>query len=69
VIALGATYEPSLLPGLLDDYHTFYTFEGAKEIRKLLSEFQGGTIVLLFATSNVAPKCSIVWGKAPLLID
>jgi sulfide:quinone oxidoreductase len=69
VIALGATYEPSLLPGLLDDYHTFYTFEGAKEIRKLLSEFQGGTIALLLATSDIAPKCPIVSGKAPLLID
>jgi sulfide:quinone oxidoreductase len=69
VIALGATYEPSLVPGLLDDYHTFYTFEGAKEVRKLLSEFQGGTIVQLLATSDVTPKCPIISGKAPLLID
>ncbi len=69
VIALGCSYEPSLVPGLLDDYHTYYTFEGAKEVRKLLQEFTGGTIVQLLAMLDVSMKCPITSGKAPLLID
>ena len=45
VIALGCTYDISQPPGLKDDYHTYYEFEKAKELREMLERFTGGSIV------------------------
>lgn len=40
VIASGADYVPEEVPGLLKDYHTYYTLEGgALELRNILQGF------------------------------
>ncbi|WP_193322906.1 NAD(P)/FAD-dependent oxidoreductase [Pyrobaculum calidifontis] len=69
VIALGCTYDISQPPGLKDDYHTYYEFEKAKELREMLERFTGGSIVQMVYMPDVPIKCPIASGKGPLLID
>ncbi|WP_243675367.1 FAD-dependent oxidoreductase [Vulcanisaeta distributa] len=40
VIASGADYAPEEVPGLLRDYHTYYTLEGTLELRNALQGVQ-----------------------------
>jgi sulfide:quinone oxidoreductase len=46
VIALGAHVDPAGVPGLASA-ETFYTLEGAEQLRKALEEFRGGDLVVL----------------------
>ncbi|WP_069807813.1 NAD(P)/FAD-dependent oxidoreductase [Vulcanisaeta thermophila] len=67
VIATGTDYVPEEVPGLLKDYHTYYTLEGALELRSILSSFSKGTIVQLFVEPPI--KCPIAPLKFGLLLD
>ena len=46
VVALGADLAPERTPGLLECGHEFYSPAGAAEIRDLLPDFRGGSIVI-----------------------
>ncbi|ADN51465.1 NAD(P)/FAD-dependent oxidoreductase [Vulcanisaeta distributa] len=67
VIASGADYVPEEVPGLLKDYHTYYTLEGALELRNILQGFNKGTIVELFVEPPI--KCPIAPLKFGLMLD
>ena len=67
VIASGAEYAPEEVPGLLKDYHTYYTLEGALELRSILQGFGKGTIVELFVEPPI--KCPIAPLKFGLMLD
>ena len=47
VIALGADYDMSLVPGLKESAETFYTLDGAVKLRGRLDSFTGGDVVVL----------------------
>lgn len=67
VIATGAEYTPEEVPGLMKDYHTYYTLNGALELRETLQGFSKGTIVQLFVEPPI--KCPIAPLKFGLLLD
>lgn len=67
VIATGADYVPEEVPGLIEDYHTYYTLEGALELRDALGNFSRGNIVELFVESPI--KCPIAPLKFSLMLD
>ncbi|MEM4577577.1 MAG: FAD/NAD(P)-binding oxidoreductase [Pyrobaculum sp.] len=69
VIAAGCGYDLSLVPGLEQDYHTYYEYNKAKELKELLHNFKGGTIVHLVAMLDVSIKCPIAPGKFSLVLD
>lgn len=69
VIAAGCGYDPSLVPGLEGDYNTYYEYNKAKELREILRNFKGGTIVHLVAMLDVSIKCPIAPGKFSLMLD
>ncbi len=54
VAALGAEMAPDLVPGLAAA-HTFYTLDGAVQLRDSLQQFSGGTIAVV--VSSVPYKC------------
>ena len=47
VIALGAAHDLSLVPGLAEAAHSFYSLEAAARLRDALAAFAGGRIALL----------------------
>jgi sulfide:quinone oxidoreductase len=55
VIALGAELAPEIIPGLEQDAHTFYSFEGAQKLRDTLRSFQGGKVAVV--VSALPYKC------------
>ncbi len=55
IIALGAELAPETIPGLAEDSHTFYSFEGANNLRKTLEAFTGGSIAIV--VSALPYKC------------
>jgi sulfide:quinone oxidoreductase len=67
VIATGADYAPEEVPGLLRDYHTYYTLEGALELRNVFQGFSKGTIVELFIEPPI--KCPGAPLKFMLMLD
>jgi len=67
VIATGADYVPEEVPGLLKDYHTYYTLDGTLELRNMLQGFSKGTIVELFVEPPI--KCPIAPLKFGLMLD
>ncbi|MGC8544190.1 MAG: NAD(P)/FAD-dependent oxidoreductase, partial [Vulcanisaeta sp.] len=67
VIATGADYVPEEVPGLIKDYHTYYTLDGALELRNALQSFSKGTIVELFVEPPI--KCPIAPLKFGLMLD
>lgn len=69
VVALGARYSLDHPPGIKDDYHTYYSLEGARELRDLLRGFQGGSIAQLVVMPDTPIKCPIAPGKSSLLLD
>ncbi|ABP50493.1 MULTISPECIES: NAD(P)/FAD-dependent oxidoreductase [Pyrobaculum] len=69
VLALGVSYDPSLVKGLLDDYNTYYSYDKAKELRSILAGFKGGVVVHLISSLEVPIKCPIAPGKFSLLLD
>jgi sulfide:quinone oxidoreductase len=46
VIALGADYDIGATPGLSEGGYEFYSFEGAERVRKVLSSFSGGHVIV-----------------------
>lgn len=50
IIALGAEYAPESIPGLSEETHTYYSFEGANELQSTLQSFRGGKIALVVCT-------------------
>ncbi len=67
VIALGAEYDLSAVPGLAEAGHCLYTLEGATAARDALRGFDGGRIVVLTAVPQY--KCPAAPYEAALLID
>jgi len=55
IVTLGAELAPQLIPGLSEEAHTFFTLEGAQNLRQTLGHFQGGKIVLVI--SALPYKC------------
>jgi sulfide:quinone oxidoreductase len=46
VIALGADYDLSATPGLIESGHEFYSVEGAFKLREVLANYEGGDVVI-----------------------
>jgi sulfide:quinone oxidoreductase len=59
VIALGANLDLTLVPGLAEAAHTFYTVEGAQRLRAELERFLGGDLAILI------PKVPFMCPPAP----
>jgi len=59
LIATGARLAPEAVPGLTDDYNTFYTMDGSIDLRERLSTFDSGRIVV------TTPECPIACPGAP----
>jgi len=61
IVALGAELAPELIPGLsssagsADAVHTFFTLEGAAQLRDALQSFNGGTVAVV--VSALPYKC------------
>ncbi len=55
ILALGAELAPQKIPGLAEDAHTFYTYQGAQRLNEALRDFQGGKIALVI--SRLPYKC------------
>ncbi|OGL00381.1 MAG: hypothetical protein A3I14_17235 [Candidatus Rokubacteria bacterium RIFCSPLOWO2_02_FULL_73_56] len=55
IVALGAELAPEAVPGLAEEAHTFYTFDGAARLRDALAAFRGGTVAVVIAA--VPYKC------------
>jgi sulfide:quinone oxidoreductase len=66
VIALGATLNPGIVPGLAETAHTFYTVAGAQRLRGALEDFTSGDIVILIP--RVPFKCPPAPYEAALLL-
>src|SRR3972149_1627182 len=49
VVALGAELAPDSVPGLAESAQTFYTFDGAAQLRTALRDFSGGKIAIVVA--------------------
>jgi sulfide:quinone oxidoreductase len=67
VIALGAEYDLSAVPGLAAAGHCLYTLEGATAARDALQAFRGGRLVVLTAAPQY--KCPAAPYEAALLVD
>jgi sulfide:quinone oxidoreductase len=46
VVALGADLDPAATPGLLEAGHEFYSAAGAARLRSVLTDFEGGAVVV-----------------------
>lgn len=67
VVALGADLDPAATPGLLEDGHEFYTVTGAFGLRDVLSEFDGGRVVV--GVTSTPFKCPPAPSETALLVD
>jgi sulfide:quinone oxidoreductase len=67
VIALGADYNPAVVPGLAEAGHCLYTPEGANAGHAALRAFDRGRIVVLTAAPQY--KCPAGPYEAALLVD
>jgi sulfide:quinone oxidoreductase len=66
VIALGADYDFSATPGLLESGNEFYSVRGALEIRKLLPSFKEGHA--LIAVTSTPFKCPPAPSECALML-
>jgi len=55
VVALGADLAPGAIPGLAEASQTFFTFDGAAQLRDTLKSFSGGRIAVV--VSAMPYKC------------
>jgi sulfide:quinone oxidoreductase len=67
VIATGARLEPGVVQGLKEDYNTFYTLDGALDLRDKLDTFDNGKIVIL--TPEMPIACPGAPSKFTVLLD
>jgi len=72
VIALGAELAPKLIPGLEASF-SFYTFEETQKLRKALSEFMGGKIMVEIVLGEKKRKVLVIlqsdWFRAGRVDD
>jgi sulfide:quinone oxidoreductase len=67
VIATGARLEPGVVPGLKEDYNTFYTLDSTLDLRDKLDNFDNGKIVIL--TPEMPIACPGAPSKFTVLLD
>lgn len=66
VVALGAEYSPETIPGLADESHTYYTFDGSLSLYNRLRSFEGGKIAVVI--SSLPYKCPAAPHEGAMLI-
>jgi sulfide:quinone oxidoreductase len=66
VVALGADLDPGATPGLVEAGHEFYTVEGAFALREVLSEFDGGRVII--GVTSTPFKCPPAPSETALLM-
>ena len=66
VVALGADLDPGATPGLLEAGHEFYTLEGAFALREVLSDFDGGRVIV--GVTSAPFKCPPAPSETALLM-
>jgi sulfide:quinone oxidoreductase len=66
VVALGADYDLSATPGLVEGGNEFYTLEGAERLRKLLPEFKRGRAIV--GVTSTPFKCPPAPSEAALML-
>lgn len=66
VIALGADYDQSATPGLLEGGNEFYSFAGAERLREMLPTFSSGHAVV--GVTGIQFKCPPAPSEAALLL-
>ncbi len=67
IVALGADFVPSAIPGLAEAGHTFCNLEGAVRLRDALRTFDAGRVVVL--TAAPAYKCPAAPYEAAMLLE
>jgi sulfide:quinone oxidoreductase len=66
VIALGADLDPTATPGLLEGGYEFYTVPGAFALREVLTNFDGGHVVI--GVTSTPFKCPPAPSETALLV-
>ena len=66
VVALGADLDPSATPGLVEGGHEFYTVAGAFALRQVLSDFEGGRVIV--GVTSTPFKCPPAPSETALLM-
>ncbi len=66
VVALGADLHPAATPGLVDGGHEFYTVGGAFALREVLSNFDGGRVIV--GVTSTPFKCPPAPSETALLM-
>ena len=66
VVALGADLDPGATPGLVEAGHEFYTTEGAFALRDVLSNFEGGRVIV--GVTSAPFKCPPAPSETALLM-
>ena len=66
VVALGADLDPAATPGLVEAGHEFYTVPGAFALREVLSEFEGGNVIV--GVTSAPFKCPPAPSETALLM-
>jgi sulfide:quinone oxidoreductase len=67
LIATGARLAPETVPGLEDDYNTFYTYDGSLSLLETLNKLNGGKIVI--TTPEMPIACPGAPSKFAVLLD
>lgn len=66
VVALGADLDPGATPGLVEAGHEFYTVQGAFALREVLSDFEGGRVIV--GVTSTPFKCPPAPSETALLM-
>jgi sulfide:quinone oxidoreductase len=66
VVALGADLDPGATPGLVEAGHEFYTRAGAFALRDVLSDFDGGRVII--GVTSTPFKCPPAPSETALLM-
>ena len=66
VVALGADLDPGATPGLVEAGYEFYTSEGAFALREVLSDFDGGRVIV--GVTSTPFKCPPAPSETALLM-
>lgn len=67
IIALGAELAPEIVPGLVENAYSFYTFAETQRLQLALSSFQAGSVALVVC--SVPYKCPGAPHEAAMLIS
>ena len=67
LISTGARLAPEAIPGLSEDYNTFYTLNGSIDLREKLNAFDGGRIII--TTPEMPIACPGAPSKFTVLLD